>query len=314
MTPAASLRARLRSSLPFLAASLILGGFGCPPPNPPGQAEPAFQFRSLGEIVGAIQANAARMNQALWSDSVTTTARVRDESGREHVYNLDGNFLFERPHNLRMDLRPGLGEQVMGIGSNAEDYWVWIEPELRTMRWGRHRHVGKACAKKIAIQPEQLISALGMIGIPESTEELLGPARESGRLHDKLKYIRRTPQGEFLAEREYWIDRAAPFLIRVVQFRDSLGRVSMSAFLDDYRPAWSDGPFVPHAISILWPLEGGSFTMSIGRIRGVAAEKIAARSFVRPDRQALPRAIETIIQVDAECDALEGSTAEAPSR
>lgn len=322
----------------------LLGGLGCPP-GPPVQVEsPAPPLRSLNEIVSAVEDNAARLDRALWSQSVSVTARFKDDHGKEHVYNLDSNFLFQRPQRLRMDLRPGLGDQVMQIGSNDDDFWIWIEPELRTMRWGRHRHVGKPCAGTVEVRPDQLAASLGLSGLPGPERGLLGPVRKFGRQYDILQYLRETtdevaeddafdgqdlateafarrlldlepglddvscsplPGRSYILDREYWIDRFPPHQIRVTLFRDGVGRISMSAFLDDYRPAWEGGPQVPHAISIIWPKDDGKFTMSIAQLKGMPAAKVGPKAFARPRPEDLPPKIETIIQVDETCDEAE---------
>lgn len=276
---------------------------GCPPPN--GEIEPVGPPpppRTIEDIVATIEANAALLDRALWSNSVTVTARLVDEKAKEHAYNLDSSFLFSPPRCLRLDLRPGLGDQVMQIGSNDSDYWIWIEPEMGKMWWGRHRHVGKPCAETISVRPDQLTTALGLSGLPRAGDGLIGPARKYGRTYDVLYYLHEQPGGGYLLEREYLVERVSPYLLRSIRFRDRLGRVSMSAFLDDYRPAWDGGPLVPHTINVIWPKDDGKFTMWIKRLRGMEAEKVNARAFDRPTADALPGGIERVIQVDGDCE------------
>jgi hypothetical protein len=313
---------------------------GCPPPPKVQPVPPEQPPRTIEEIVATIEANAARLDQAfsLWSNSVAVTARFTDRQGKEHVYNLDGNFLFQPPQRLRMDLRPSMGDQVMQIGSNDADYWVWIEPEWKKMWWGRYVHVGKPCTETIAVRPDQLVAALGLGGLPNAEEGLIGPVRKYGRTHDILYYMRRravedeAPSAErsaasrrkdggsstthptplrpassklspgYRLEREFWVDRLPPYLIRVVLFRDALGRETTSAFLDDYRAAWEGGPLVPHAVSIIWHQDNGKFTMFISRVQGLPAEKVGPRAFLRPTREELPAGVTDVIQVDADCD------------
>jgi hypothetical protein len=277
---------------------------GCPPPGPTPKEFPAIE-RELSEIVGVIERNSALLNQALWSQSISVTARFNDEKGKQHIYNLEGTFLFDVPRRLRMDLRPAVGDQVMQLGSNDEVYWVWIEPEFHLMKWGRHRHAGKPCSELIAVRPDRLASAIGFGGLPSREDGLIGPARKFGRQYDILYYLRPGDDGTYLIDREFWVERVPPFMVRVVQFRDSLGRTSVTAYLDDYRPAWDDGPLVPFAVSVSWPQDDGRFTMRIARLRGVPADKVSENAFVMPSRENLPPAIQTIIQVDRDCDDLE---------
>ena len=117
------------------------------------QPDPPRAPRTNAEIVRTIEINNRLLDRALWSNSVTVKARFEDSDGKEHPYNLEGSFLFDRPLRLLIDLRPGLGNKVMQIGSNDDDYWFWIEPEVGVMRWGRHRHVGKPGVDRAGIRP-----------------------------------------------------------------------------------------------------------------------------------------------------------------
>ena len=166
------------------------------------------------------------------------------------------------------------------------------------------------------MRPDQLVVALGLGGLPGAGDGLIGPARKYGKTHDILYYLRerpnsadgkaaaetRQPDGGYWLEREYWVDRLPPYMVRVVQFRDLLGRVSMSALLEDYRPARDGGLSVPHTVSIIWHQDDGKFTMSIAHMRGLPAEKVSPTAFVRPTEDDLPGGIEGVIQVDADCD------------
>jgi len=288
--------------LSAFAGCLTCCSLGCPPADVRDTGPPPPP-RELSDIVDGIERNAARLDQALWSPNINVTARFTDHDGKKHVFNFDGTLLYQPPRNLRMDLRPGLGGKVMEIGSNPHDYWVWVEPELRGMWWGRHRHLGKPCSEKILVRPDQLLSALGVGGLPSESESLYGPARKFGKTYDVLYYLKRGDDGGFLLDREYWVDRLPPFQIRVIVLRDSLGRTAMSAFLDDYRPAWEDGPVVAHELSIFWPQEDGKFTMSMRGARGVADANVAAGTFDRPTADRLPADLRAnVVQVDADCD------------
>lgn len=302
MTVCARIPSLRGAALSALSGCLMCCSLGCPPSDVEVTIPPPPP-RELSNIVDVIARNAALLDRALWSPAIQVTARFTDRDGKEHVFNLDGNLLYQPPRNLRMDLRPGLGDKVMEIGSNPQDYWVWVEPELRGMWWGRHRHLGKACAEKIIVRPDQLLSALGVGGLPTRSEGLLGPARKFGKQFDILYYVKRRPDGSFLLDREYWVDRLPPFQIRVVILRDALGRTAMSAFLEDYRPAWQDGPVVAHESSIFWPQDDGKFTMSMRGVRGVADADVRPGSFDRPTADRLPAAVRAnVVQVDADCE------------
>ena len=288
-----------------LAGLLALPGCMGPkgPPKPPGPP------RQMNEIIDAVEANTQLLNQALWSNNASISARFVDDKGKRHSYNLDGNLLFQSPRNLRLDLRPGLGNQVMQIGSNADDFWIWIEPEAKTMWWGRYRNVGQPCARRITVRPDQLVAALGLGGLPAPGDGLIGPELKSSRTMDVLSYVRGrpgegegSPGGGSPLAREYQIDRSPPYLIRGVQFHDERGHVVTRSTLDDYRQAWAGGPWVARKIRIEWPAEDGRFEMSIRSFTAMPPDKVSSTAFDRPWGERMPRGINEVIQVDAECD------------
>ncbi len=291
----------------FIACGVLcaLSGLGCPPGPSVTVGPQAQPLRPTNDIIRVVRENAALLDRSLWSQSVTVKARFKDDKEKEHVYNLEGSLLFRQPRDLRMDLRPGLGDQVMQVGSNAEDFWIWVEPEIKAMHWGRHRHIGKPCAGKIAVRPDQMVSALGFGGLPPSDTPLIGPARKFGKQLDILYYLRPGAEGGFVLDREYWVERSSPFMVRFVLFRDDFGRVTTSALLDDYRSAWEGGPLLPHMISLIWPQDEGKFTVYFDQLRGLEADKVNDRAFVRPERESLPNGIVDVIQTDHACDEIE---------
>ncbi len=288
----------------LLVAVLLMSDAGCPEhPGPIVNHIPDPPPRELSDIVDAIDRNAALLDRAFWSNSVTATSRMTDDDGKEHVHNLEGSLLFQKPRNLLIDLRPGLGDPVMQIGSNTDDYWVWVEPEMQRMWWGRHRHAGKPCAKKMMVRPAELMAAIGLGGLPKATDELIGPMRKQGKRADILYYSRRQASGAFLLDREYWVSRRPPHHVIGVKTRDAYGRVSMSALLDDHAAAWVGGPVVPRRVNIIWPLDGGKFTLWIEGAVGLDDAKVNAAAFDQPTGDRLPGSVrDHVIQIDADCD------------
>lgn len=304
MTPARGARGgrfiRARRGLAVAGSILLLASSGCPPRDGPVFEPPRdIEARDTSAIVETINANAARLDHPLWSAGISAYALLTDKDGREHSYNLEGTLLFQSPRNLRVDLRPGLGERVMGLGSNDETFWLWIEPELRLMRWGRHRNAGLPCCEEMPVRPDQLLSALALTGLPGAEEGMYGPVRDFGKTYDVLTYHRGAPRFDC---RKYYVERVPPYMVRLVRIKDERGRDVMSAFLDDFRPAWEDGPLVPHAVSVFWPAEGGRLTITAASYAKKSPGEVSPRAFRLPDRDALPAGIERIIQIDAACE------------
>jgi hypothetical protein len=290
-------------ALPLLAACLWIAGCWSPKTEPPRSQPPRSQPppRTLDEIIALVNANADRIDRPLYDSTVHVVARFVDEEGRQHHFNFDGILLISKPQDLYLELKHPLGEPVIRVGSNDDDYWVWIRPELSTFWWGRHRHVGKPCADPVPLRPDQIVPALGLHQLPFGSADLIGPARLYGEEFDRLLYLRPDGAGRYEIDREYWVERNSPYMIRLIMFRDTMGRRAMNAHLDDYRPAWDDGPLVPHRVSIFWPTDDGRLLLSMDRLR--VPEKISPQSFVRPTEA--PAGIEKTVQVDRSCDEVE---------
>ena len=300
---------RIRACAAGLVAATLFFGVvfpvvtaGCEGPRSHRGKIAKNQSRSTEEIVSVIQANAARLDRALWSSSLTVHAKFKDEKGHHHTYNLEGSLLFRKPKDLRIDLRPGLGDRVMELGSNDQEYWFWVEPEMHLMRWGRHRFAGMPCSEHISVRPDQLASLFGFEGLPGAENGFSGPVRRDSSHFDILLYTQTmnpaNPGGAPMSRR-YYVDRTAPYLVRMVNVYDGRGQIVVSALFDNFRPAWEGGPLVPHDYSVIWPQEEGRFTMSAVRIEG--RTKVSERAFVMPTRAELPRGVRDVIQVDADC-------------
>ena len=267
--------------------------------------------RSLEEITDTIHANAALLNRPLWSSSVNVVADFPDSRGKAHKYNLDGTMLYRKPRELRVDLRPSIGDPVMQIGSNADTFWIWIEPEMQMMRWGKHEHAGKPCAGRMSIRPDQLAASLGLQRLTTNDPAVTGPALSAARDYDKLTYLREYDTRRFVLDREIYVSRTPPFMIAVLRFFDSRGQETMRASLDDYKQAWANGPLVPHTMTFEWKQDGGHLTLKFDQV-GRPTGAVNPRAFLMPDERRLPRGIQDIQQVDAECDG--APPARAPRR
>lgn len=283
---------------------------GCPPAEVKTSRPTAP--RTNQDIVGIINANNSRIDRPLYASPAHVVAQMVDDRGTAHRYSLDGSLLVRTPHDFRLDLRHPIGEQVMQVAANAETFWLWVKPEVSTYWWGRFDNVGKPCADAMPLRPEQLAEVLGMRVLPLPRDGAIGPARMYGEQYDRLLYFGSAGGGLYALDREYWVERAPPYMVRLILFRDAYGRRAMNANLDDYRPAWPDGPLVAHRISIDWPPsdghgEGGKLLVTIDNWQ--ASPTISRRAFVRPES---PPGIERQVQVDRNCEQPTSAANEPP--
>ncbi len=291
----------MHKAITIIAASGCLLLCGCPPQSPDVPVRSGEVERSLTAIVSTINANNSQIDRPLYASAVQVSAQFVDDRGKAHSYSLEGGLLVRSPSDFRLDLRHPLSEPIMQVAANSDEFWLWIRPETSTYWWGRFANVGKPCMDAMPLRPDELADVLGMRPLPNGRDGSIGPARIFGDKYDRLIYLRRSNDA-FSVEREYWVERTSPFLVRLILFRDAMGRRSMNALLDDYRAAWSGGPLVAHKISVYWPQhdgrpEQGRLLLTIDR--WTEPGRISSRAFVRP--VSAPEGISRTVQVDAEC-------------
>jgi hypothetical protein len=108
-----------------------------------------------------------------------------------------------------------------------------------------------------------LIEALGVNSLPGARGGLLEPVRQSSSDYDELIYLRFTEDGRLAIDREYYIDRRPPFLIRRIILRDAAGAEAMVAHLSDYKPIGGDGPLTAKTIELSWPEQQATLQLKL---------------------------------------------------
>jgi hypothetical protein len=190
--------------------------------------------------------------------------QFRTPEGGRRSYHLDGTLFYLAPSFLRFDLKT-FGERQFLFGSNPDRYWVYSK-EAQSYRCGAHGR-DEDLPPEVPIRPDQLIDALGLT--PISPESHANPAlfyvQRIESDVQQILFILRDSHDRAAVEKEYWLDRFPPRLVRRVVFRDACGAVTMESTLDDYR-AWSpDGPMLPHKMSADWPTAGSKMHFRVTR-------------------------------------------------
>jgi hypothetical protein len=225
---------------------ILLVSSGCPPrPAPPPPAD-----LSRHEAVALVNENNARITTALQAKHVSARGHFIDDHGRKRNFSLEGGALFLKPRYLYFDLRQ-LGRTVMRFGSNEDEYWLWIQPELDTLWWGTYAALEDGGAVAIPLRPDLLMEALGFDELPAEDVEVPMVYRVMGE-HNQLLWLERDEAGRLSLRKEYWLDRRPPYLIRKILSRDSKGRTTFYAELDDYEPISGLGALAAHRVSLHW--------------------------------------------------------------
>ena len=230
----------------WLAASLAVLT-GCPPPHEPSPP-PQLTRRQAVDLVNR---NNERISITLQAKRVRARGHFTDDENKKRSFNLEGGILFLKPRYLYFDLGQ-LGQTVMRFGSNAEEYWLWIQPEVDTLWWGTYAGLEEGNPEAIPIRPDLLIEALGFGQLPEA-EGLDGDVvyRVMGE-HNQLFWVGRDATGRACLAKEYWLDRRPPHMIRKILSRRPSGRLDFYAELDDYQPIRDSGVLAAHRIVLHW--------------------------------------------------------------
>jgi len=263
----------LRKPVLIAACGLVLaaaGGCATAPRRMPLDPIP------LGLSIQLLNTNTSRIGATLRaSGPVDGTAAV--EGGRSASFHADGVLFFLRPKFLRFDLKK-FGERQFLFGSNADEYWIYSKEDGEFF-CGRHDAPGDL-PPDLPLQPDQIADALALNPI-----ELSGDTPLAQRVVDEyqqLLFLRVDAFGNSFIEKEYWIDRYAPRVVRHVIFRDADGVVEMESQLDDYRIQDDGSLYLPHHIEAVWPRAHMSLVFQVNQWRQVPQVQPDGPQFTTP--------------------------------
>ena len=253
-------RARASQQACALAALTALLLPACVPELPP-LAPPAAP---LPEVVARVNANNERIN-AVYAARCALAGVLTDENGRARRVDLQGPLRYAKPRQLYLDLQAfgGLAGAAR-IGSNPLRYWLAINGgELDKFVWGKYEHLDESDVREFPLRPDLLIEALGVNPLPRARGGLLEPVRQTSSEYDELIYLRFTHDGRLVIDREYYIDRRPPFLIRRIVLRDAAGAEAMVARLSNYKPVGGNGPLTAKTIELSWPQQQATLELKL---------------------------------------------------
>lgn len=228
------------------AGLLLLTTTGCPP----GPGPMRFAPISMRQAVRIVNDNTARIGGTLRA-SGSVDGYFTNE-GRQHRYHVDAVLFYLSPCYLRFDLKK-FGDRQVLFGSNDIDYWCYLK-EDDTYYCGRH-DAPEELPPDIPVRPDQIGDALGL-GLVTDVDEATGHTRMVQRVVDdyqQILFLVHDARERLVLEKEYWLDRYSPQLVRRVVFRDGRGVLEMESRLDEYRPLDAGGPLLPRVMIADWP-------------------------------------------------------------
>ncbi len=228
-----------------IALTTVLGGCH------PGPERFPLEPLPMRDAVRIVNENTTKVAGTLRA-SGHVDGRFTLSDGRSGSYHLDGILFYLAPKYVRFDLK-SFGDRKFLFGSNAEYYWYY-DAEADTYHCGRHGSYNEL-SNQIPIPPDQIVDALGLAVIPieVSQDDPTQPVQRVVADHQQILFLVRDERGHITLQKEYWLDRCWPRLLRRVVFRDADGVVEMESELGDYRALAPDGPLLPHVMSAMWP-------------------------------------------------------------
>ncbi len=256
--------AAVRRSFSSAAAAMALLGLtlaGCGAARGPVRLDPI----PMDQAVGIVNGNVSRIDGTLRA-SGTVDGRFADADGRGHNFHLDGVLFFLAPSYLRFDLKK-FGERQLLFGANDEAYWVFVKADDAHYCGGQGND--EDLPPDVPVRPGQIVDALGLtpVAVPRGGEATTAAECVQRVVEDyqQILCLEHGLDGRLLIEREYWLDRCSPRLVRRVVFRDADGVVTMESALDDYRPLPGQGPLLPHVLVADWPGNGTRMRFRVGK-------------------------------------------------
>lgn len=252
-----------RTAVAAVAAGTLFSG-GCL--RPEQRIRPPAPI-PLAQAVDIVNRNIARIDGTVRAVGWVDGSFV-DEDGRERSYSVDAVLFYLQPTYVRFDLK-SLGTRRFLFGSNASRYWFY-DQSRDTYQCGSHDDEDELSAE-MPIKPHQLVDALG-ISFMADVDDNDGDGRASVQMvqrvvgdYQQVLFIVSGNEGRPVIEKEYWLDRFPPRLVRRVVFRNRNGEVELESQLDDYRAIGPGGPMLPRVMVADWPGSKAHMRFRVGK-------------------------------------------------
>lgn len=267
-----------------VAVVFVCGGATCasrrstiPEFNPP----PIFTTGTptLTELIN--QTNRSMAIQSLSSNSLTINSP-------ELAYKLNGNFSWQRPHNLRLETKlfsSALGTPL-AAGSNSELFWLVAQRPTPTIFYANHNEFeGQQGPRHVLpISPLWLREAIGIIEMDPNGRHEQPIVRPDGKMQ-VVSYIE-SPRGEY---KRVMIMDPITSTIEQTSLYDHNGKLIASAKLSDHEYYSAIDWSLPHKIQVQLQPDVGeplSFTMDVAYYSFNEA-KTSADAYAFPDTTGL---------------------------
>lgn len=257
----------MRNVAAAFAILTIAGLIGCA-----DQRAEIRPVREAKEALLRVNSNLSRIDRPL-NCKGSVSLQFRDTAGKQQAF--FGNPVaihVGQPQCLRFDVK-SLAGSVGRMGSNDDFYWMWVTlGDTRKMWWGTWSAVKSGRARRVAVNPRQLLDAWLMQPIPEElpngTKPILIAEGRDGRQRRLLFPVMNSENWPAI-QREVFLDPDPPYQpVRVIDRRPD-GEIYMDAKLARFTPiddAGADAPLTARSFDVVWPLGGAVMTLSLDSV------------------------------------------------
>lgn len=252
------------------ASVVVLVLVGCTPPKVAGPVLPIHQ------AIGIVEANRRLVTTGLKARGAARGSFL-DDHGARHHFDLEAKLQILPPDHLRFTLEHIFAGREVEVGMNSDKWWVLVRRPVERYHEGRRGSTEVSLYGTVPLRAERLMECVGLgdpaagLAAPRVTDD-----------SQQLIFVRDATDGSLSIQREYWLDRYEPRLVRRVLFRDGDGRVTLSSDLDNYRAVNDAGLQLPHRLRLTWPIGGAELTFHVDRWRIDPRLGTEHRAFVSP--------------------------------
>lgn len=267
----------------FLGVALI---GGCPPPGElviePGDCPGKV---TIGEAVRVL--GLQRLNVRPLEAAADCRISWRQADGTEKNENVPGKLIFVPDEKIYFG---GSKFGQVRFGTNESEFWLMVEPELKTYWWGEKALAG-VCRESLLLNPADIAEAFGVVNVSEAWELSHRGGYDILDLFDGRRHVKRV------------YVNACDYRIAEIEYFDADGFKRVSVQLSEHTTGES-GIVVPGRIWVGYydrlGLEESSVEIRLKHIRYFPPEKQGPKLFLRPE----PSGYKEVLRLSEGCEFL----------
>jgi hypothetical protein len=168
-----------------------------------------------------------------------------DDTNEKREYNLPVTLWLAPPYDIFMRGQATMGPQgVVSLGSNQQEFWLSIKPDINTYWWGTWKEASRAGS--LQVSPKVVLEALGMV-------EFKDPSRWRLENRDGYDILSELDDTDAVVKRI--IVNPCDYLVYKISYLNEYGETAVVVDLDGYKKL-NKGFSLPTRVQITNYLEG----------------------------------------------------------